>query len=239
MTLPAHLFVSDCDGALYDTRVADWSKLRPVRTGYRGHAAKLETLAQVKAALRSGGFAWPGGYPLYFVTRDGAALSFEAVRSMFRQVASDFVDDTSTGWRVEAVDANYEDSELRCDHTGELIPSAYGDDESGDPDVCQECNCAHEFCECFADDDEDEPAQWVAGFNMPGYMPESEPAGFATFDDAKSYVIAELKRAEDDAQSEDDATEFCHAAEDVNLESDAFTTPTLGGYVYWVARAEA
>ena len=31
-------------------------------------------------------YAWPGGYPLYFVTSDGAALSFEAVLANWRNI---------------------------------------------------------------------------------------------------------------------------------------------------------
>lgn len=44
-------------------------------------------------------FAWPGGYPRYFVTNDGAAC-----------------------------DINWENPDLYCDHSGKPIPSAYGED---------------------------------------------------------------------------------------------------------------
>lgn len=221
MSLPVHLFISDCDGALYDTRAPDWAAARPVRANYRRTTAgKLETLADVKATLRAGGFAWPGGYPLYFITRDGAALSFAAVQAQFRQVASDFMDDTSSGWRVEAVTTNEEDSELRCDHTGELIPSAYGDEDS------------------------DDPAQWVAGWNMPGYMPESEPAGFATWEEARDHLAAEMERAADEAHLVADAPQErkCDIAL-ATLRNDAPTgepfTITVSGYAWWIERAEA
>lgn len=32
----------------------------------------------------------------------------------------------------------------------------------------------------------------VAGWNMPGYMPETEPAVFETFDQARNYIIEAL-----------------------------------------------
>lgn len=127
MPLPAHLFASE-DGALYDTRAADWSHRPPVRACYRRTPSAIASLTEVKAALRAGGYAWPGGYPLYFITADGAALSFEAVRQEFRNVADDFMADASTGWRIVAVEVNWEDGELTCDHTGEPIPSAYAED---------------------------------------------------------------------------------------------------------------
>lgn len=86
------------------------------------------TLRDVKAALRSGPYAWPGGYPLYFITSDGSALSFEAVRERFRDVVADMADcRRDAQWKLEAVEPNYEDADLRCDHTGARIPSAYAE----------------------------------------------------------------------------------------------------------------
>ena len=85
------------------------------------------TLLEIKKQLRSGQYAWPGGYPLFFITRDGAALSFDAVRAEWRQVVWDHLHNASTGWRVVACDVNWEDGELTCDHTGERIESAYAD----------------------------------------------------------------------------------------------------------------
>lgn len=134
MTLPAHFFVSDTDGALYDTRDPNWSKAKPVRTGYRLQHADLDAdpvqaLHQVKAALRAGPFTALGAYPLYFVTRDGAALSFDAAREQFAQVCDEHLNDYSAGWRIAAVQINYEDGDLVCDHTGKRIDSAYAEDE--------------------------------------------------------------------------------------------------------------
>ena len=89
----------------------------------------IKTTKDLKTALRNGQWAWPGGYPLYFITSDGAALSFDAVRSEYRQVINAIRHRLNDGWRVVAVDINYDDSDLYCDHTGQRIESAYGDDE--------------------------------------------------------------------------------------------------------------
>jgi hypothetical protein len=86
------------------------------------------TLLEIKRRLRDGKYAWPGGYPLYFVTRDGATLSFDAVRKEWRNVVWDHLRDASTGWRIEACEINYEDPELFCDHTNKRIESAYAED---------------------------------------------------------------------------------------------------------------
>jgi hypothetical protein len=121
----AHLFVSS-DGALFDTRRADWSA-NPLRVDYCKTFAKIRTGLELRATLRAGGFAWPGGYPLYFITSDGAALSFESVRAEFRQCAYSIRHNLRDGWRIVACAVNYEDSELTCEHSGAPIQSAYGE----------------------------------------------------------------------------------------------------------------
>lgn len=88
------------------------------------------TLAQIKTALRAGPYAWPGGYPLFFVTQDGAALSFDAAQAEFRNIVWDHLNDASTGWRIAGQDVNWEDSDLYCDHTGARIPSAYAEPDN-------------------------------------------------------------------------------------------------------------
>ena len=82
----------------------------------------------LKNALRSGPFAWPGGYPLYFITDDGAALSFDAVRENLRPVIWSIRNGVNDGWRVVGCDVNWEDASLFCDHTGNRIESAYAED---------------------------------------------------------------------------------------------------------------
>lgn len=77
--------------------------------------------------------------------------------------------------------------------------------------------------------------RFVAGWNMPWLMPDDEPASFDDAEDAKRYIINEMKYAEDYAEDEDTATALCHAAEVVNLESEEFGV-TVAGYHYWVTR---
>lgn len=85
----------------------------------------IKTLSDFRAAMRNGAYAWPGGYPLYFITNDGAALSFEAVKENLRLVIESVANDLRDGWRVVACDVNWEGFDLTCDHTGQPIPSAY------------------------------------------------------------------------------------------------------------------
>ena len=96
-----------------------------IRTNYdRGHRL-IESVSDLKSALRNGRFAWPGGYPLYFITSDGAAISFKTAREEFASVCDSIRRGIDDGWRVIAVEINYEDSALFCAHSDEKIESAY------------------------------------------------------------------------------------------------------------------
>jgi len=99
-----------------------------IRTNYdRGHRS-IESVADLKSALRHGRFAWPGGYPLYFLTSDGAALSFKTAREEFASVCDSIRRGLDDGWRVVATEINYEDPDLFCAHSSEKIESAYCDE---------------------------------------------------------------------------------------------------------------
>jgi hypothetical protein len=73
-------------------------------------------------------YAWPGGYPRYFITADGAALSYAAAENERRLIRRAIrTDDNTGGWRVIGCDINWEDADLYCDHTGARIESAYAE----------------------------------------------------------------------------------------------------------------
>lgn len=72
-------------------------------------------------------YAWPGGYPLYFITSDCAALCHDCARKHGRAVIDSIRTRANDGWRVVAQDVNWEDSALYCDHCSKPIESAYGE----------------------------------------------------------------------------------------------------------------
>lgn len=76
--------------------------------------------------------------------------------------------------------------------------------------------------------------RFYAGFNMPGFLPDSEPGIFDNADDAKRSIIESIKHAEESAESEELAENLCAFAESVNLESDEFTVRGPDGLAYWV-----
>ena len=72
-------------------------------------------------------WAWPGGYPVYYITADGGALCPGCARSAEADKLTTDSDDPQ--WYILAADVNYEDPDLTCDHCAERIPSAYAEPE--------------------------------------------------------------------------------------------------------------
>lgn len=118
-----HLFISSTDGALYDTRVAGWNKLPPLRPNYERHHREIGTVADLKATLRAGPYIWPGGYEIAYLTADGACLCVSCTRKEFRQIAEAIrTNDTRGGWAVGATIHGAEtDAHVDCDHCGRVI----------------------------------------------------------------------------------------------------------------------
>ena len=85
------------------------------------------TTQELKKHIRSGRYAWPGGYPKYFVMNDGEAMSFDAVQEKFRLVWDSVKHKRNDGWRAVACDINWEDANLYCCDSGEKIEVAYGE----------------------------------------------------------------------------------------------------------------
>lgn len=86
------------------------------------------TVQQFESDIEAGAYAWPGGYPQFFVTSDGGALSFEAAKTEAHQIKESIAGRLNDGWRVTACLINWEDESLYCDHSGAHIESAYGAD---------------------------------------------------------------------------------------------------------------
>jgi hypothetical protein len=87
------------------------------------------TFEQFEAELEAGPYAWPGGYPRYFIMSDGDSLSFNAAKDNKDLIADAIREYDNSGWRVVACEVNWEDTDLYCAHTNKRIPSAYGEDE--------------------------------------------------------------------------------------------------------------
>jgi hypothetical protein len=85
----------------------------------------INTVKDLRIAARHP-YAWPGGYPTYFITDDGAALCHHCVSKNRRLVLGAVHERQRDGWRVVGLDINYEDESLVCDNCYQQIESAYG-----------------------------------------------------------------------------------------------------------------
>lgn len=82
---------------------------------------------QLKAFVRSP-YAWPCGYPLFAITTDSGCLCHSCTKEHYRLIREAQRDDDNSGWNVAAIDVNWEDEALYCDHCSKLIESAYGEE---------------------------------------------------------------------------------------------------------------
>lgn len=80
---------------------------------------------------------------------------------------------------------------------------------------------------------------YATGYNMPGYMPDNEPAIFLDYAIAVEYLADKIRSAGENTDDENTAAE----AEKLAIEIDAIAKEgqdlqaNFGGYVYWIRRA--
>lgn len=101
------------------------------QNAFRGNVRAMANalpISKIEEYLSNGPYAWPGGYPLYFLASDGEALSFKAVKDNLDEIRDSHArNDRTGGWLLIGVDTNWEDGNLTCSHTGDFIESAYGE----------------------------------------------------------------------------------------------------------------
>lgn len=78
--------------------------------------------SDLQAFIRSGGFAWPGGYPCALLMADGEVIDAQAARENYRLIRRA----VSRDWTPACVFIHWEGEPLTCAHSGRLIDSAYG-----------------------------------------------------------------------------------------------------------------
>jgi hypothetical protein len=76
-----------------------------------------------KAAGRFPAFAWPSGYPIFYILADGLALCPKCANGENGSEATAAHVDQS--WRIVASEINYEDMNLSCDNCNCTIECVY------------------------------------------------------------------------------------------------------------------
>lgn len=113
------------EGDLY----RDKEYAEPFRKDFQLTFSRIDTTAQFKATLRNGAYAWPGGYPLFFVLEDGESLCFKCAKKEAKQIIASIREKSGDGWGVIDCQINDEDPNLQCCHCNSKIESAYGSEE--------------------------------------------------------------------------------------------------------------
>lgn len=87
------------------------------------------TPAQFGRALKQP-YAWPGGYPTYFVACDGEAFCHRCAKENGKAIVEALRSPVGNAWAVVGQEINWEDATLYCVHCGDRIESAYAEDEA-------------------------------------------------------------------------------------------------------------
>lgn len=84
----------------------------------------ITSIAEFDDALKSGPYAWPGGYPMFFIMADGEPLSFQAAVAEQARIREGMADNDKQ-WTPIGFGVNWEDQTLICAHTNKPIECAY------------------------------------------------------------------------------------------------------------------
>jgi hypothetical protein len=86
---------------------------------------EIEIQNKIKTEHKLNIYAWPGGYPLFYITKDGGALCAKCANDNIELLS----DPDDPQWYLMGYEVNYENEELICDNCAIKIDSAYGDDD--------------------------------------------------------------------------------------------------------------
>ena len=110
MPTPEHVIISSYGGKFYEDK---------------GGAESLLTLDGCTfSRLEWPAYAWPGGYTIYYVTKDGGCLCAKCANENLNMT----LDKDYDQWFIVGQEINYEDPDLQCDNCYGEIPASYGED---------------------------------------------------------------------------------------------------------------
>lgn len=81
--------------------------------------------------IRSGGFAWPGGYPCVLLMKDGEVIDAQSAKENYKRIRQ--AQKNECPWWIDAewtpieVFVHWEGEALYCAQSGRKIESAYGE----------------------------------------------------------------------------------------------------------------
>lgn len=84
---------------------------------------------QIDSDGKLSAYAWPGGYPIIYVTRDSGTLCPKCANGENGSEAS-IHDEGDPSWHIVAQQIHWEGAPETCDHCNAKVESAYGDPEA-------------------------------------------------------------------------------------------------------------
>ncbi len=90
----------------------------------------INNVHDFRRAIRNGPYAWPGGYPLFFIVADCETLSFETVKKNRRRCLEAIRDHSDDQFRPICLTVNWEDNSLTCADSNEKIECVYPEEAS-------------------------------------------------------------------------------------------------------------
>lgn len=87
------------------------------------------SVKKFREILKNGPFAWPGGYPLFGISKDCNAICFDCMEKERERIEKACLLHNDNSWEIIAVEINYEDNLLFCDCCSNRIESAYAESE--------------------------------------------------------------------------------------------------------------
>jgi hypothetical protein len=96
--------------------------LQLVRKDVAKHYRQIDSINKLKSCLRAGEYTSVGMYRLFFITSDGACLSFSSVLDNLVEIYYSMMNDINDGWKIIGLSSVEEcEEEVYCDHSNELI----------------------------------------------------------------------------------------------------------------------
>jgi hypothetical protein len=96
--------------------------LQLVRKDVARHYRQIDSINKLKSCLRAGEYTSVGMYRLFFITNDGACLSFSSVLDNLQEIYYSMMNDINDGWKIIGLSSVAEcDEEVYCAHSNELL----------------------------------------------------------------------------------------------------------------------
>ena len=94
----------------------------PIRRDVARHHRQIDSINKLKACLRAGEYTSVGMYRLFFITSDGACLSFSSVLDNLESIYYSIMHNLNDGWKITGLSSVEEfEDEVYCDHSNELL----------------------------------------------------------------------------------------------------------------------